>query len=58
MVPVPCLILDNEGSGGDLTSPAATFALQIPGARHKSLTGEWHVLPQELIAAEIKASTR
>jgi pimeloyl-ACP methyl ester carboxylesterase len=55
VVPVPSLILDSEGSSEDLTSSAATAARQIPGARHKSLPGEWHVVAPELIAAEIRA---
>lgn len=53
-VSVPTLILDSEGSSDDLTGSAATAARRIPGARHRSLPGEWHVVAPELIAAEIK----
>lgn len=54
-VDVPTLILDSEGSSDDLTGSAATAARQIPGAQHKSLPGEWHVVAPELIAPEIRA---
>ncbi|MGL4236305.1 alpha/beta fold hydrolase [Tabrizicola sp.] len=52
---VPTLVLDSEGSSDDLTGSAATAARLIPGARHKSLPGEWHVVAPDLIAREIKA---
>jgi hypothetical protein len=54
-VSVPTLILDSEGSSDDLTGSAATAARLIPGAGHKSLPGEWHVVAPDLIAREIKA---
>lgn len=54
-VAVPTLILDSAGSSDDLTGSAATAARLIPGARHKSLPGEWHVVAPDLIAAEIRA---
>jgi hypothetical protein len=54
-VTVPTLVLDSEGSSDDLTGSAAMAARLIPGARHKSLPGEWHVVAPELIAREIKA---
>ncbi len=54
-VSVPTLVLDSEGSSNDLTGSAATTARLIPGAHHKSLPGEWHVVPPDLIAREIKA---
>jgi pimeloyl-ACP methyl ester carboxylesterase len=54
-VKVPTLVLDSEGSSDDLTGSAAMAARLIPGARHKSLPGEWHVVAPELIAREIKA---
>lgn len=54
-VSVPTLVLDSEGSSDDLTGSAATAARLIPGARHKSLPGEWHVVAPDLIAHEIKA---
>jgi hypothetical protein len=54
-VTVPTLVLDSEGSSDDLTGSAAAAARLIPGARHKSLPGEWHVVAPDLIAREIKA---
>lgn len=52
-VRVPVLVLDSAGSSDDLTGSAATAARLIPGARHKNLPGEWHVVPPDLIAREI-----
>lgn len=54
-VSVPTLVLDSEGSSDDLTGSAATAARLIPGALHKSLPGEWHVVAPDLIAREIEA---
>lgn len=54
-VSVPTLILDSDGSSDDLTGSAASAARHIPGARHRSLPGEWHVVAPDLIAAEIKS---
>jgi pimeloyl-ACP methyl ester carboxylesterase len=54
-VTVPTMVLDSEGSSDDLTGSAAMAARLIPGARHRSLPGEWHVVAPELIAREIKA---
>jgi pimeloyl-ACP methyl ester carboxylesterase len=51
----PTLVLDSDGSSDDLTGAAATAARLIPGALHKSLPGEWHVVSPHLIAPEIKA---
>jgi len=57
-VSMPTLVLDSEGSSDDLTGSAATAARLIPGARHKSLPGEWHVVAPDLIAREIRAFLR
>ena len=54
-VTTPTLVLDSEGSSDDLTGSAASAARLIPGARHRSLPGEWHVVAPGLIAPEIKA---
>jgi pimeloyl-ACP methyl ester carboxylesterase len=54
-VAVPVLILDSDSSSDDLTGSAAMAARLIPGARHKSLPGDWHVVAPELIAPEIRA---
>jgi pimeloyl-ACP methyl ester carboxylesterase len=49
-VPVPTLVLDSEGSGDDLASMAATVANGMPHASHLSLPGEWHGIPDEILA--------
>lgn len=54
-VSVPTLVLDSAGSSDDLTGSAATAARLMPGARHKSLPGEWHIVAPDLIAHEIRA---
>jgi pimeloyl-ACP methyl ester carboxylesterase len=54
-VRVPTLVLDSAGSSEDLTGSAATAARLIPGALHRSMPGEWHVVAPDLIAHEIKA---
>lgn len=54
-VAAPTLVLDSQGSSDELTGSAATAAKLIPGARHKSLPGEWHVVAPDLIAREIEA---
>ncbi|MFN4202666.1 MAG: alpha/beta fold hydrolase [Tabrizicola sp.] len=54
-VRVPTLVLDSAGSSDDLSGSAATAARLIPGARHRSLPGEWHVVAPDLIAREIGA---
>jgi pimeloyl-ACP methyl ester carboxylesterase len=49
-VTVPTLVLDSEGSGDDLTGMAAVAARSMPNARHRSLPGEWHGVPDEILA--------
>jgi pimeloyl-ACP methyl ester carboxylesterase len=49
-VEAPTLVLDSEGSTDDLTGWAATVAGRLPGATHRSLAGEWHSVPDEILA--------
>ena len=49
-VEVPTLVLDSEGSTDNLTGWAATVASQLPHGSHRSLAGEWHSVPDELLA--------
>lgn len=49
-VAVPTLVLDSEGSSDDLTGMAATVARAMPNAVHRSLQGEWHGVPDEVLA--------
>jgi pimeloyl-ACP methyl ester carboxylesterase len=47
---VPTLVLDSMGSTDDLTGWAATVAAMLPNASHRSLAGEWHAVPDEVLA--------
>jgi hypothetical protein len=49
-VAVPSLVLDSTGSTDDLTGWAATVARQLPRGSHRSLAGEWHAVPDEVLA--------
>jgi pimeloyl-ACP methyl ester carboxylesterase len=49
-VTTPSLIIDSEGSSDDLTSMAALVAQGMPNASHRSLTGAWHGVPDEVLA--------
>jgi hypothetical protein len=49
-VSVPTLVLDSEGSSDDLTGMAATVASAMPNASHRSLPGEWHGVPDHILA--------
>jgi pimeloyl-ACP methyl ester carboxylesterase len=49
-VAVPTLVLDSEGSTETLTGMAATVAGAMPHAEHRSLAGEWHGVPDDVLA--------
>jgi hypothetical protein len=49
-VEVPTLVLDSMGSTDNLTGWAATVAGQLPRGSHRSLDGEWHTVPDEVLA--------
>ena len=49
-VTVPTLVIDSAGSTDDLTGSAAAVAGLLPHARHKSLSGEWHTVSDEMLA--------
>lgn len=49
-VTIPTLVLDSEGSSDDLTGMAATVAKAMPDASHRSLAGEWHGVPDDVLA--------
>jgi hypothetical protein len=49
-VRVPTLVLDSEGSSNDLAGWAATVAARLPDATHRSLPGDWHTVPDEVLA--------
>ncbi len=49
-VSVPALVLDSQGSSAQLTGRAAAVAGATPYATHRSLAGEWHGVPDEVLA--------
>ncbi len=49
-VTAPTLVLDSAGSSDDLTGMAATVAERIPNGAHRSLAGEWHGVPDDVLA--------
>jgi hypothetical protein len=49
-VEVPALVLDSTGSTEDLSGWAATAAARLPDAQHRTLAGEWHTVPEEVLA--------
>jgi hypothetical protein len=49
-VKVPTLVLDSQGSDGELTGMAATVAEALPNSTHRSLAGGWHGVPDDLLA--------
>lgn len=49
-ITVPTLILDSEGSGDDLQGMAATVARAMPNVTQRSLAGEWHGVPDQILA--------
>jgi pimeloyl-ACP methyl ester carboxylesterase len=48
-VHVPTLVLDSQGSGGDLAGWAAAVAAELPRGSHRSLPGGWHGVPDEVL---------
>ena len=52
-VTVPTLILDSEGSTGDLTGWAAAVVGALPDGHHRSLAGEWHGVADADLAAAV-----
>jgi pimeloyl-ACP methyl ester carboxylesterase len=49
-VQTPTLVLDSEGSSDDLTGGTAAIAEALPNGTRRSLTGEWHGVPDEDLA--------
>jgi len=49
-VTVPTLVLDSDGSTDDLSGWASLVAARLPNATHRSLTGEWHGLADDVLA--------
>ncbi len=57
-VTVPSLVIDSEGSSGDLTGWAARVARWLPHASHQSLPGGWHRVRDETLAPILMAFFR
>jgi len=49
-VTVPTLVIDSQGSTGELTGMAATVVEALPNSTQRSLAGEWHGVPAETLA--------
>jgi pimeloyl-ACP methyl ester carboxylesterase len=49
-VTVPTLVIDSQGSSGELTGMAATVVEALPNGTHRSLAGEWHGVSDEALA--------
>ncbi|MEH1029290.1 alpha/beta hydrolase [Micromonospora profundi] len=49
-VSVPTLVLGSAASGDDLTGMTATIAKAMPNSLHRSLPGEWHGVPDDVLA--------
>ena len=49
-VTVPTLVLDSRGSSSDIAAMAAAVADALPRGTHRSLAGEWHGVPGEVLA--------
>ncbi len=54
-VRVPALVLDSTGSAGPLTDMARLAADHLPAATRRTLPGEWHGVPGEILAPELRA---
>jgi pimeloyl-ACP methyl ester carboxylesterase len=49
-VKAPTLVIDSQGSGGELTGMAAAVVEALPDGSHRSLAGGWHGVPDEAVA--------
>jgi pimeloyl-ACP methyl ester carboxylesterase len=49
-VTAPTLIIDSEGSTGELTGWAAAIVDALPNGTHQSLHGQWHSVPDQDLA--------
>lgn len=49
-VTAPTLVIDSEGSTGELTGWAAAIVDALPNGTHRSLLGQWHSVPDQDLA--------
>lgn len=57
-VTIPTLVIDSEGSSGDLPAWARAVVEALPDARHRSLPGGWHDVSAEVLAPVLRAFLR
>jgi pimeloyl-ACP methyl ester carboxylesterase len=57
-VTVPTLVVDSQGSGGELTGMAATVAAALPDGTARGLPGGWHGVPDEVLAPALTVFLR
>ncbi|ONI70339.1 hypothetical protein ALI144C_47590 [Actinosynnema sp. ALI-1.44] len=57
-VHVPTLVLDSTATGKEMHDGVEEVARLIPNATHKRLDGEWHGLPDEVLAPELASFYR
>ncbi len=49
-VTIPTLILSSDSSGDDLTAMSTIVATAIPNGSHRRIAGEWHGVPDDVLA--------
>ena len=49
-VTAPTLVIDSQGSSGELTGMAATVVAALPNGTHRSLAGAWHGVLDDVLA--------
>jgi hypothetical protein len=52
-VTAPTLVIDSQGSSGELTGMAAAVLEALPNATHRSLPGTWHGVSDEALASAL-----
>jgi pimeloyl-ACP methyl ester carboxylesterase len=53
-VRIPALVLSSDTGSGPLGGWAAALAAALPAARHQTLPGSWHGVPEDLLARAIR----
>jgi pimeloyl-ACP methyl ester carboxylesterase len=53
-VRIPALVLSSDTGSGPLGGWAAALAAALPAARHQTLPGSWHGVPEDLLAGAIR----
>jgi hypothetical protein len=53
-VTTPALVIDSSASGDELTGGAAAVAEALPNAIRHRLDGDWHGVPDEVLAPVVR----